>query len=48
VGKPEGMRPLGRSRRRWKGNIEMGLQELKCGGMDWIDLAQIGTGGGQL
>ena len=40
VRKPEGKRPLGRSRRRWENNIEMGLQEFGCGGMDWIELAQ--------
>jgi len=39
VGKPEGKRPLGRLRRRW-GNIKMDLQELGCGGMDWIVLAE--------
>ena len=40
VGKPEGKRPLGRSRRRWEDNIKMDLQEVGCGGMDWIELAQ--------
>jgi hypothetical protein len=40
VGKPEGMRPLGRPRRRWEDNIRMDLQEVGCGGMDWIGLAQ--------
>jgi hypothetical protein len=40
VGKPEGKRPLGRPRRRWKNNIKMDLQEYGCGGMDWIELAQ--------
>jgi hypothetical protein len=39
VGKPEGKRPLGIPRRRWEDNIKMGVQEVKCGGMDWIDLA---------
>ena len=38
--KPEGKRPLGRPRRRWEDNIKMDLQEVGCGGMDWIDLAQ--------
>ena len=36
VGKPEGKRP----RRRWEDNIKMELQEVGCGGMDWIELAQ--------
>ena len=40
VGKPEGKRPLGRPRRRWEDNIKMDLQEVGCGGMDWIKLAQ--------
>jgi hypothetical protein len=39
VGKPEGKRPLGRPRRRWEDNIRMDLQEVGCGGMDWIVLA---------
>jgi len=41
VGKPEGKRPLGRPRRRWvDNNIRMDLQEVGCGYMDWIGLAQ--------
>ena len=40
VRKPEGKRPLGRPRRIWKDSIKMDLQEVGCGGMDWIDLAQ--------
>ena len=40
VRKPEGKRPLGRSRRRWEDNIKMDLQEVGFGGMDWIELAQ--------
>jgi len=36
----EGKRPLGRHRFRWEDNIKMDLQEVKCGGMDWIELAQ--------
>jgi len=40
VGKPERKRPLGRSRRRWEDNINTDLQEVGCGGMDWIELAQ--------
>ena len=39
AGKPEGMRPLERPRHRWKDNIKMDLQEVGCGGMDWIELA---------
>ena len=39
-GKPEGKRPLGRPRHRWKDNIEMDLQEVVWGSMDWTDLAQ--------
>ena len=40
VGKPEGKKPLGRPRRRWKYNIKMDLQEGRCGGMGWTKLAQ--------
>jgi len=40
VRKPEERRPLGRPRRRWVGNITMDLQEVGCGYMDWIGLAQ--------
>jgi len=41
VGKPEGKRPLGRPRRRWVDNtIKMDLQEVGCGYMDSIGLAQ--------
>jgi hypothetical protein len=46
VEEPEGKRPLGRPRRRWEDNIEMDLQEVEFAGMDWIELAGIGTGGG--
>ena len=42
VGKPEGKRPLGRPRRRRVDNIRMDLQEVGCGYMDWIGLAQDG------
>jgi hypothetical protein len=38
-GKLEGKLPLWRPRRRWEDNIKMELQEVGCGGMDWIDLA---------
>ena len=40
VGKPDGRRPLGRTRRRWVDNIRTDLQEVGCGYMDWIGLAQ--------
>ena len=40
LGKPEGKRPLGRPRLRWVDNIRMDLQEVECGYMDWIGLAQ--------
>jgi hypothetical protein len=40
VGKPEGKRPLGRSRRRWEDNINMDLQEVGGVGGDWMELAQ--------
>jgi hypothetical protein len=43
VGKPEGKRPLGRPRCRWEEYIRTDLQEVECGGMDWIQ-----TGGAQL
>ena len=39
-GKIEGKRPLARPRRRWEDNIKLDLQEVGCGGMDWIELAQ--------
>ena len=38
--RPEGKRPLGRPRRRWVDNIRMDLQEVGCGYVDWIGLAQ--------
>ena len=40
VGKPEGRRPLGRPRRRCVDNIRIYLQEVECGFMEWIGLAQ--------
>ena len=40
MGKHEGKRPLGRSRPRWEDNIKMDLQEVGCGDVDWIELAQ--------
>jgi len=40
LGKPEGRGPLRRPRHRWVANIRMDLQEVGCGYMDWIGLAQ--------
>ena len=40
LGKPEGKRQLGRPRRRWMDNIRTDLQEVECGYVDWIGLAQ--------
>jgi len=41
VEKPEGKRLLGRPRRRLKYNIKMDLQEVGCGGMEWIELLRL-------
>jgi hypothetical protein len=40
VGKQEGKRPLGRTRRRWGDNISMDMQDVRCGYMDWIGPAK--------
>ena len=40
MGKREGKRPFGRPRRIWDDNIKMDLQEVRCRGIDWIELAQ--------
>jgi len=40
VGKHDGKKPLGRSRRRWDDNIKMDIQEVGYGGTDWIEMAQ--------
>jgi hypothetical protein len=40
VGKREGKRPLGRSRRRWVDNIKMDLLKMGVNVVDWIGLAQ--------
>jgi hypothetical protein len=40
VGKPEGKRPLGNTRRRWVDNIKIFLREVGWGRMDWIHLAE--------
>jgi len=46
VGKPEGMRPLGRPRCRWKDNIKMDLDEAGCRAWTGSIWLRIGTGGG--
>jgi hypothetical protein len=40
VGKPEGKRPLGRTRRRWEDEIRVDLRESGGGSVDWIQVAQ--------
>jgi hypothetical protein len=40
IGKPEGKKPLGRPRRRWVDNIKKDFEEIGCGDVDWIFLAQ--------
>jgi hypothetical protein len=40
VGEPDGRRPLGRPRHRWEVNIKIDLEEVGCGSLDWIVLAQ--------
>ena len=40
LGEPEGKRPLARHRRRMEDNIKIDLQEVECGSMDWIELAE--------
>jgi hypothetical protein len=40
VGKPEGNKPLGRPRRKREDNIKIVLQEVRCGGVNWIEQAQ--------
>jgi hypothetical protein len=39
VGKPERKIPLRRPKRRWEDNINMDIQEVECGGINWIELA---------
>ena len=38
--KSEGKRPFGRSRCRWENNMKIDHQEVGCGGIDWVDVAQ--------
>ena len=40
VRKPEGKKPLGRPKPKWEDNIKIDLQEVGCGSMDWIEVAQ--------
>ena len=40
VGKPEGRRPLRRHKCRWEDNIKLDIQEVGCGGIDWIKMAE--------
>jgi acyl-ACP thioesterase len=40
VEKPDGRNPLRRHTRRWDDNSIIERQEVGCGGMDWIELAQ--------
>ena len=40
LGKPDGRRPIGRPRLRWVDKIRTDLQEVGCGYVDWIGLAQ--------
>jgi hypothetical protein len=40
VRKSEGRGLLGGPRCRWEDNSKMDLQEVGCGGMDWIELDQ--------
>jgi hypothetical protein len=46
VGRPEGKRTLGRPRRRWENNIKLDLKEIGIDGVNWIQLAHIGSSGG--
>jgi hypothetical protein len=41
VRKPEGKRPLERSRGRWEDNIKMDLREMRWGGMDWLSIGPV-------
>ena len=37
---PDGKRPLGRQWRRWENNSQTNIHEIRCGGMEWTDVAQ--------
>jgi hypothetical protein len=41
LGKPEGKRQLGRSRRRWEDSIKTDLKEMRCENVDWIEEVQV-------
>ena len=41
MGKPDEKRPLRRPRHRWGANVDMDLQVVGCGGLDWIELSQV-------
>jgi len=40
VERPEGKRPLGKSKHMWENTVKIDLQEVGCGGMDWTDLVK--------
>jgi hypothetical protein len=40
VGKPQGKRPLSTRRYRWEDNIKIGVREIRCEDVDWMELAQ--------
>jgi hypothetical protein len=40
VRKPEGKRQFGRPKHKWEDTIKMDLKEIRCGGVEWIHLAQ--------
>jgi len=48
VGRPEGTRPLGRTRHRWEDTIKMDLHEVGWGAWTGLVWLRIGTGGGLL
>jgi hypothetical protein len=48
VGKPEGVRPLGRPKRRWEDSMKTDLKEIGCDGVDWIHWFRMDSSGGLL